>query len=87
MSTGQEISKSTDGPDAEPAKIERIERNAARQLMVHLAGRGEPVVDATAARCFPWSLPESYISIRDAEGKELALLETLDELVAASAAT
>jgi hypothetical protein len=32
------------------------------------------------ARCFPWSLPDQYISIRTAEGKEICLLNTLDEL-------
>ena len=47
-------------------------------------GRAEPVVDARVARCFPWSLPDYYVAIRDKEGKELALLATLDDLDAAS---
>jgi len=47
---------------------------------VQIDGRGEPIVDARVARCFPWSLPDYYIAIRDKEGKELALLRTLDEL-------
>jgi hypothetical protein len=34
------------------------------------------------ARCFPWSLPDSLISVRDKEGNELVLLETLEGLPA-----
>ena len=69
-------------PDASAKQniVERIERNDAGQLVVHVAGRGEPIVDAKLARCFPWSLPDAYISVRDPGGKEIALLETLAEL-------
>ena len=84
MSAGRETSRNAGGENVTPARIERVERNAAGQLVVHLAGRDQPVVDAKAARCFRWSMPQSYISIRDAEGRELALLETLDELDQAS---
>ena len=66
--------------DSPTGRIERIERDEAGELIVHLAGRDEPVTDARAARCFPWSLPEAYVSIRTKEGKEIALLESLDEL-------
>jgi hypothetical protein len=38
------------------------------------------------ARCFPWSVPETYISIRDKDGKEIALLNSADDLDAASKA-
>lgn len=70
-----------DGPggDGEPV-IERIERNPAGRLVVHLAGRAEPIVDARLARCFPWSFPDAYISVRTADGKEIALLDSLDAL-------
>jgi hypothetical protein len=71
------------GPQPEApgeAHVERVERDRAGRVIVHLAGREEPVVDAVVARCFPWSLPESYISVRDAKGAEVALLRTLDEL-------
>lgn len=84
MSAGQETSRNADDENVTPARIERIERNAAGQLIVHLIGRDEPIVDVTAARCFPWSVPESYISLRDAEGKELVLIKTLDKLDQAS---
>ena len=61
-------------------RIERIERDPTNKLVVHLAGREEPVVGAQVARCFPWSLPETHISVRDADGKEVVLLESLDDL-------
>ena len=69
----------TDAP-----RIERVELNAAGKLVVHLAGRDEPIVGAQVARCFPWSLPESQISIRDAEGSQIVLLESVAELAPAS---
>ena len=61
-------------------QIERVEIDQAGRLVVHVAGRDEPVVDAKVARCFPWSLPERFVSIVDADGKEIAMLETLDGL-------
>ena len=63
-----------------PARIERVERSGTGELVVHLAGRDEPYEDARVARCFPWTLPDTYISVRDKDGKEIALLQTLDEL-------
>jgi hypothetical protein len=66
------------------AAIEQISRNEAGQVVVRLKGEAEPVVDAVVARCFPWTLPESYISIRDRKGKEMSLLKTLAELDPAS---
>ena len=50
------------------------------RLAVHLEGREEPIEDARVARCFPWSLPEAYVSVRNSDGKEIALLRSLDEL-------
>lgn len=75
-----------DRPKAErvACAVERIERNAAGELVVTLAGAGGPFVGARVARCFPWSIPEAYISVRSAEGKEIALLESLEELDQAS---
>ena len=34
----------------------------------------------TVTRCFPWSDPMSWLSIRDAKGAEIALLESVDIL-------
>jgi len=62
------------------ARIERIERDDAGTLIVRLRGQDEPILDAKVARCFPWSVPGRYISVRNSEGKEVALLETLADL-------
>jgi hypothetical protein len=70
----------TAGADYDGAKIRRVEVDAAGRLVVHLEGRDEPLVDARVARCFPWSLPERYVSVVDKDGKEVALLETLEDL-------
>ncbi|MHC4562508.1 MAG: DUF1854 domain-containing protein [Planctomycetota bacterium] len=64
--------------------VERIERNDAGQLIVHLAGGGEPIIDVKLVRYFPWSLPSAYISVRDGEGREVVMLESLDDLDPAS---
>ena len=70
--------------DSGGGAVERIERNAAGELVVTLPGRSEPLVGVRIARCFPWSIPEGYISVRSAEGKEVALLGSLGELDDAS---
>lgn len=66
------------------ADIESVSRNGLKQLVVKLRGRDEPAVNARVARCFPWSRPGEYLSILDADGRELALVRTLEELDAAS---
>ncbi|MCX7590652.1 MAG: DUF1854 domain-containing protein [Kiritimatiellae bacterium] len=58
----------------------RVFRNRAGQLVAEVDGRSGPVTDVRVARCFPRSYPEGYISIRDPEGKEIALLRSLDDL-------
>jgi hypothetical protein len=37
-----------------------------------------------ARKCFPWQTPYGFISLADEEGTELALVQSLDELDAAS---
>jgi hypothetical protein len=69
-----------DQPQQDGCPIQSVARNELGQLVVRLRGRQEPVVDARVARCFPWSLPQCYISLRDKEGKELALLKSLEEV-------
>jgi hypothetical protein len=73
-------------PPGSPPRLERLERTPTRQLAAVLAPGGERVEDVRLARCFPWTLPEAYISVRDAEGREVCMLETLDELDADSRA-
>ena len=78
MVSGPMDQPTTDHRDG--SNVERVERDAAGRLVLHLTGEPEPIADVRVARCFPWSLPDSFISIRDPEGKEILLLETLDEL-------
>lgn len=61
-------------------RITKVERDSAGMLVVHIDGKTEPVVDARVARCFPWSLPDQYISVRTKEGKEVVLLRDLSPL-------
>ena len=62
------------------ATIDRIELDEAGRLVVHVAGRDEPIVDAKVSRCFPWTSPDRHVAVVDADGEEVVLLETLDEL-------
>jgi len=59
-------------------KVTSIRRNEAGQLVVKLADREEPIVDARILRCFPWSVPDGFLSIHGPDGKEAAMLESLD---------
>ena len=61
----------------------KVSRNDAGQIVIRV-GDGDEVVDGKVARCFPWSVPEMYVSLRDADGKEVVLLKTIDELDADS---
>jgi len=65
-------------------RIISIERNSAGQLVARLEGREDPIVDVRIVRCFPWSVPDSYVSVRGADGKEVAMLRSIDELDEAS---
>ena len=66
--------------------IESITWNTIGHLVVRVKGREQPYVEAKVAKCFPWTVPDTYISIRDKDGKEIALLYTADELDPASKA-
>jgi len=80
MSEAGDNSRPQPSDAAGGAAVKSVTRNEAGQVIVKLAGRDEPIVDARVVRCFPWSMPESFVSIRDAEGKEVAILSSLDEL-------
>lgn len=62
--------------------LSRLERNNKGELVAHVEGADEPLENIKVARCFPWSLSDRYISIRNSEGKEIVLLETLDAVSA-----
>jgi len=40
----------------------------------------DDVVDVRLRRAFPWSKADGFVSVRDAEGKELLLIESLEPL-------
>ncbi len=61
-------------------RIRKLERNTKGKIVAHIEGSDEPIVDVHIRRYFPWSGPDEYFSIRDADGKELAMLRTLHEL-------
>lgn len=49
-----------------------------------LASHGETEVPVVARRAFPWSNPTAFISLRDKEGVELTMIESLDAVPPAS---
>ena len=55
----------------------RLERRADGQLWARTDEGAHPV---RVHRCFPWSEPGKFLSLRDDDHRELALVETLDEL-------
>ncbi|MCB2153703.1 DUF1854 domain-containing protein [bacterium] len=61
----------------EPEEIVALHRADNGQLMLQRQGQAVPV---TVSRCFPWSEPTRFISLRDGDDKEIALVEDLAEL-------
>ena len=55
----------------------RLERGSDGQLW---ARQGESVRAVRVTRCFPWSEPSRYLSIRDGDEEEVALIHDLAEL-------
>lgn len=73
-----------DAADDNTGELKKIERDVRGELLAYLHGREEPERNAKVARCFPWSLREGYVSVCTKEGKEIALLTSLDGLDAAT---
>lgn len=48
--------------------------------------QGDQEIAVELVRCFPWSEPERFLSLRDAEGEERAFVNNLEELEPASRA-
>lgn len=55
----------------------RLERREDGQLWAELGGEERAV---RVHRCFPWSEPGRFLSLRDAEDEEFALIDTLDDV-------
>ncbi len=54
-----------------------IRRTEEGQLLVH---QEEQPIAVSLRPCFPWSFPESFLSLRDKDGKEVLLIESLESL-------
>lgn len=59
-----------------------LEVDALGKLTLKRPGQ-EDAADVRIRRAFPWSVPGRYISVRSPEGKELLLIEDLQEVEAA----
>lgn len=57
-----------------------------RQSGLVMIGEGGTAIPVRARRCFPWSEPDRYVSIRDEMENEIALATDLGELDPASRA-
>jgi len=55
----------------------KIEWHADGQLWASQNGKD---VAVQVSRCFPWSAPNQYVSLRDSDNKEVALIDHLTEL-------
>src|SRR5689334_17588554 len=64
-------------PVAEPRPFQ-LQRRADGNLWLLKSGKVEVPVEVV--RCFPWSRPERFLSLRDREGVEQGFLENLDDL-------
>ncbi len=79
--TQPEPSERTGLPDGAPQpELLDLHRNSRGELVARLSDRPEEVEDVRIARCLPWSMPDQLVSLRDKEGQELLLLETLETL-------
>ena len=63
-------------PELEALEL-RLERGVDGQLWASTGVRSQPVV---VRRCFPWTAPARFVSLRDADEEEIALVADLDEL-------
>ena len=62
----------------EPLRIKRLQNG---QLV---AGRGQNYKEVRIKPCFPWSCTNQYLSLRDRENQEVALIKDINELDIAS---
>jgi hypothetical protein len=74
-----------DALEAEKSESDELELRLARgidgQLLARTGGRSRPV---WVRRCFPWTAPARFVSLRDADEEEVALVRDLSDLDADS---
>ena len=68
----------------ESPRVTSLAHDESGRLVVRIEGCDRPQTDVRLVRYFPWSMPESYISVRTEDGKELAVIPGRDELDPAS---
>jgi hypothetical protein len=71
MNGGEKEEIEAEGPEL------RLERRGDGQLWAALGPRALPV---QVRRCFPWTAPARFVSLRDEDEEEVALVRDLDEL-------
>ena len=76
----KELDHKVDSASDQPLRQMRLTRDARGRLVFRATEGAAPVENAGVARCFPWSQGEGYISIRDADGRELCLVRSLDQV-------
>ena len=64
----------------QPASWPRLSRAPDGSVRLQTAADAAPVDGCTVARCFPWSVPDAYFSVRDKEGVERYLAPSLSDL-------
>jgi hypothetical protein len=64
----------------DPSGIDLYRRSDGRLVLRHDSDGMPSETPVHAVCCFPWAQPSRWVSIRDDKGKELALLETLDQV-------
>jgi len=78
MTTTESISMTQTPTEGTPQPDLRRESNG---HLTFVPGDGQkPVKECRVARCFPWSMPERFISIRNKDGNELHLFDSIEDV-------
>lgn len=67
----------SDTPSAPPQNSPTLRRDASGRLTALVEGRW---VGVSLRPCFPWTSPERFLSLRDSDHGEVALIEALEAL-------
>ena len=60
-------------------KAVKLVRDPRGWLVLYRGNGAKAVGNVRVARCFPWSMPDRYVSIRNEDGEELCLFQSLDD--------
>ena len=58
----------------------RLRRSARGHLVLQPDADTDPIEPVRVVRCFPWSLRDRFVSIRDKDGNEVVLLKDLETI-------